>query len=142
MAAGCGARGASESGGLAPPPPGVRQPAAPPAAPRLAAPLAALARPRGAWLRRPSWVGLLTPLAEGGAELVRRGRGGADLGDDEAGGVVGEHGRLLEGPAGAERQGAGGDDRVAGPGDVEGLARQGGKLPHGHPTSRGPLEQG
>src|SRR5207249_7946869 len=84
----------------------------------------------------------LAPLAEGGAQLVDGDRGGADLGDDHARGVVGEHGSLLECSAGPERQGAGGDDRVAGSGDVEGLARQRRELPHGHPAPRRPFEEG
>src|SRR5262249_33238822 len=59
----------------------------------------------------------------GSSQFVGADRGGADLADDDAGGVVGEDGGFLEGAAGAEGQGAGREDRIPGAGDGEDLAR-------------------
>ena len=57
-----------------------------------------------------------------------RGRGGADLADDDAGGVVGEDGRFYGRCASRYREGERGNHRVAGAGNVEHLLRHRGNV--------------
>jgi hypothetical protein len=59
---------------------------------------------------------------EGGDEFMLRDRDGADLGDDDAGGEVGELDGGADLEATGDSGGEGGDDGVAGAGDVEDLA--------------------
>ncbi len=57
--------------------------------------------------------------------------GGADLADDDAGGVVGKDGGLDWSCAGGDGEGEGGDDGVTGATDVEDFAGDGGDVERG-----------